>query len=62
MELLIAILTWLGLMTSGTQYTDADIQRIAAENRAVVNARKADVLQANGGVPDILTEEIILYK
>ena len=61
MELLIAILTWLGLITSGTNYSDADLQRIANENRAVVNSRSTEVLQANG-VPDILTEEVILYK
>lgn len=61
MELLIAILTWLGLITSGTTYSDADIRRVAAENRAVINSRSTEVLQANG-VPDILTEEVILYK
>ena len=38
MELLIAILTWLGLITGGNTYSNADIQRIAAENQAVVNS------------------------
>lgn len=38
MELLIAILTWLGLITGGNTYSNADIQRIAAQNQSAVNA------------------------
>ncbi|MEN9281532.1 MAG: hypothetical protein RL594_467 [Bacteroidota bacterium] len=46
MELLISILMWLGLITGGTTYTAADIERIEAENRTVINAKRADYDQA----------------
>ncbi len=46
MELLITILTWLGLITAGTTYADSDIRRIATENRSAVKVRAGEVLNA----------------
>lgn len=60
MELLIAILTWLGLITSGTTYTDADVKRIAIENRTAVVGKINESNVARGQDP--LIEEVILYK
>ena len=60
MELLIAILTWLGLITSGTTYTDADLQRIATENRSAVIGKMNETDPSRGQDP--LIEEVILYK
>lgn len=46
MELLISILMWLGLITGGNTYTAADIERIEAENRSLINSKRADYDQA----------------